>query len=453
MSISHLLTRRPFAYSEVYTHPPLDRPAFGPNGNIRTDIDPALAPLCKNESNCTLFFSDGTWLTTWSQGSFEHALDEGIVFATSTDMGRTWTAPRRIIGSNPDERLAYGAPFLVPGSERVYLFFFAGDQRVQWSGPEYDSGNFWFVYSDDRGETWSERRLIALPDRDISTFTGRCHGWINHSPKHFPTGEVLLPVSMYPSTWPKRQRAWMTLPAEVSVICCDNLLTETDPDKLTFTLLPKGPRGIRADVRAQWDNPALTRLLACFDGVPYEAAYNFQEMTLLALSDGRWVGVGRTFLGSPGYTVSEDRGETWSAVEPLCYRPGGAPIEHPMTMCPITQLADGRVILLFTNNDGTRRGARHVWEGNGKTRNPQWLAVGRELPGERRNGGLHFGEPLLVAEVDDTGEANLKTGISMPQCFEREGRTFVMYNINKEHLLLDEIPSAVLARHEPQPPH
>jgi len=54
-----------------------------------------------------------------------------------------------------------------------------------------------------------------------------------------------------------------------------------------------------------------------------------------------------------------------------------------------------------------------------------------------------------VAEVDDTGETNLKTGISMPQFLEREGRYFVLYNINKEHLLLDEIPAAVLAAAEP----
>ncbi|MBU0608586.1 MAG: hypothetical protein KKI08_11925 [Armatimonadetes bacterium] len=75
--------------------------------------------------------------------------------------------------------------------------------------------------------------------------------------------------------------------------------------------------------------------------------------------------------------------------------------------------------------------------------------MGRQLPGERRNGGLCFGEPFLLAEVDDTGETNLKTGISMPQFLKRAGRYFVMYNINKEHLLLDEIPAEALAAAEP----
>lgn len=448
-ALDGVLKQRPFPYSEVFVHPPTAGPVFDQHGVARKDLDPAVASVCKNESNCTVFFADGTWLTTWSQGSFEHATDERIVFALSRDEGRTWTAPRPIIGSTPEERIAYGAPFIVPGSERVYLFFFAGYQGCGWSSPEYDSGNVNFVYSDDRGETWSERHVIALPDRDISTFSGRFHGWINHPPKLMPTGEVLLPLSMFPQTWPKRSRAWMILPAEVSVLRGDNLLTETDPDRLRFTLLPEGPRGLRADVRKHWDNPALQRLLACFDGVPYEAAWNFQEMTLVALSGDRWVGVGRTFLGAPGYTVSLDHGRTWSAVEPLCYGPDRPPIPHPMTMCPVTQMCDGRIVLLFTNNDGTRRGARHVWDGDGRTRNPQWLVVGREMPGEIRNAGLVFGEPLLLAEVDDSGETNLKTGVSMPQFLERDSGCYVMYNVNKEHVLLDRIPADALAAISP----
>jgi len=235
----------------------------------------------------------------------------------------------------------------------------------------------------------------------------------------------------------------------VSVVRCDNLLTETDPAKLKFTLLPAGPRGIRADVRGQWDNPALHRLLKFFDGVPYETAFNFQEMTVVPLDDGRWLGVGRTFLGSPGFTVSADRGATWTPVEPLCMAPGGEPIKHPMTMCPIAKTTDGRIVLLFTNNDGSQRGARHVWDGDGRTRNPQWIAVARATPGETANAGLRFGEPMILADVDDSGEVNLKTGMSMPQFFEREGRYFVCYNVNKEHILLDELSTDVMERLTP----
>ena len=39
----------------------------------------------------------------------------------------------------------------------------------------------------------------------------------------------------------------------------------------------------------------------------------------------------------------------------------------------------------------------------------------------------------------DVGKLNLKTGISMPQLSERNGRSVVMYSINKEHIVPDEI--------------
>ena len=119
----------------------------------------------------------------------------------------------------------------------------------------------------------------------------------------------------------------------------------------------------------------------------------------MPLSDGRWVGACRTYLGSPGFTVSRDQGRSWSPVERLRYGPDGSTIDHPHTMCPIARLPDGRFILLFTNNDGTRNGAEHVWDGGCRTRNPQWFVIGVEIPDEDRNGGLLFGEPRILAEA------------------------------------------------------
>lgn len=441
-SINRLMRRREFAYSQVFCHPTIEGMAFDRNGILKPEIAPETATLCKNESNCTLFLPDGTWFTTWSQGSYEHALDERLIGSTSSDDGRTWTSPRTIIASSSEQRCAYGVPFLTPGSGRIYLFFHAG-QRASWEDPLYDIGVLQFVFSDDCGQTWSGPRRFELPDRDINMFPNRFHGWLNHPPQIMPEGDVVLPLTHYQRTGLNR-RAWMLNPAEGSVIRCDNILNETDPAKLRFSLLPAGPRGIRVDMWKHRNNPALARLLSAFDGVPEQCVSNFQEMTVAPLAGGRWLGVGRTFLGSPGYTVSADRGRTWTPVEPLCYGPGGEPIKHPMTMCPIAKTSDGRFVLLFTNNDGNQRGAKHVWDGDGHTRNPQWFVVGREIPGERENAGLLFGKPRVLADVDDSGEVNLKTGVSMPQFIEHAGRLFVMYNINKEHILLDEIPATVL---------
>jgi hypothetical protein len=120
------------------------------------------------------------------------------------------------VQSTEDERIASGVPFVAPATQRIYVFFFVGWQR---GGPfasrEYDSGNLWFVCSDDRGAHWSTRRLVPLPDREISIFSGRFHGWVNQPPQLMPTGEVILPIGMV-ARFPNRD--WRGLAAECSLV-------------------------------------------------------------------------------------------------------------------------------------------------------------------------------------------------------------------------------------------
>lgn len=440
------LRRREFAYSTIFSHPPLPGggPAFQRDGTARADLPAGLAGICKNESNCTVFLADSTWITTWSQGSFEHALDERVVLSVSHDRGRSWSSPRTVIGSTAAERRTYAAPIVVPGTNRMWMFLHAGDQSSRpFIDPSYDSGNLILIGSEDGGESWSDPVPIVLPERDLDVFPDRFHGWINHPPQIMPDGQVVLPITRT-SACGQRRRAWQLHPAEGSFVRCDGLLTERDPRSMRFSLLPEGPRGVRVDAGAALASPALQRLCAAFDGLVGDSGWNFQEPTVVVLADGRWLTVGRSFLGSPAWSISRDGGRSWTPAQPLRWAPEGDPIPHPMTMCPLSRLPDGRLLLLFTNNDGSSRGARHVWDGDGRTRNPQWFAIGRQIQGEERNAGLVFGRPRILAEVDDGGAANLKTGISMPYYFHRDGGHFVAYNINKEHVLLDEIPADVL---------
>jgi hypothetical protein len=117
-----------------------------------------------------------------------------------------------------------------------------------------------------------------------------------------------------------------------------------------------------------------------FPGYPEELPFNAQELTVVPLGDGR----------------------PWAPVERLRQAPGGPFADHPHTICPLARLPDGRFILLFTNNDGTRNSAGHAWDGDCRTRNPQGFAIGRELPGETRNGGPGFGPPRILTQADET---------------------------------------------------
>ena len=432
---------RPFARADIYRHPPMSGP----------DLPPELAAVRKNESSCVVLLVDGSWFATWSQGSFEGAEDEKVVGSVSSDFGRSWSTPRVITASTARCRRSYGCPFVVPAGGRVYLFLHEGrrsGEGIAANSPEVDSGNLGFLYSDDAGETWSAIRMISLPDRDISMFPDRIHGHLNHPPQLMPGGRVVLPLSQYARPGSMR-RDWQLVAGETALVWCENILTEADPDALRFTLLPEGSRGIRANLVKHADNAAVKRLAAAFAGYPDSLAFNSQELTVVPLADGRWVGVCRTYLGSPGFTVSRDQGRTWSEVERLRYHPESAFIDHPHTMCPIARLSDGRFMLLFTNNDGTRNGAAHVWDGGCRTRNPQWFVIGREISGEERNGGLVFGEPRVLAAADegeaiDGFRASTCTGISMPQYLGTGGRHFVQYGLKKEHILLDEIPASVI---------
>jgi len=432
---------RAFAYADIFRHPPM----FG------RDLPPALAGMRKNESGSVVILPGGDWFATWSQGAFEGALNERIMGALSHDTGRTWGEPRQITASTPRVRRAYGCPFVVPATGRIYLFLHEGRQHggaTVHPSPEVDAGTFGFLFSDDAGATWSETHPVPVFERDISVFPGRIHGHLNHPPQLMPDGRVVLPFTQGMRNGATR-RAWQLCCAEASFLECDNLLTESDPARLRFALLPPGPHGLRADVLQHGDNPAVRQLAAAFQGNPVELAANAQEPTVVPLADGRWISVMRTYLGSPGYAVTRDGGRTWSKVDRLRYGPEGAWIDHPHTMCPIARLPDGRFMLLFTNNDGTRNGATHVWDGGNRTRNPQWFVIGRELPGEERNGGLWFGEPRVLAAADDHESpdgfrASTCTGIAMPQYIHAAGRHFVQYGLKKEHILLDEIPAAVI---------
>ena len=251
-SLMEGMKSRPFAYADIYRHPPM----AGPN------LPPALAALRKNESGSVVLLPDGRWFVTWSQGSFESALDERIVGAVSEDLGRTWSEPRMITASTVGFRRAYGCPFVVPATGRIYLFLHEGRQHgggLDRSSPEVDAGTLGFTFSDDTGRTWSEIRRIPVFERDISVFPGRIHGHLNHPPQVMPGGRVVLPFTQGHRNGATR-RAWQLCWSESSFLECENLLTERDPARLHFSLLPPGTHGLRADLLRHGDNPAARQL-------------------------------------------------------------------------------------------------------------------------------------------------------------------------------------------------
>ncbi len=117
-----------------------------------------------------------------------------------------------------------------------------------------------FMYSDDRGESWPGRYFVELDERNIQVCPGRIYGWVNHPPQVMPNGEVFFSFSSERARHPEYCKGydWRLNTAEVNWVHCCNILTEQDPLKLRFELYSKG--GYGSPVRALAGGPAFCRM-------------------------------------------------------------------------------------------------------------------------------------------------------------------------------------------------
>ena len=70
--------------------------------------------------------------------------------------------------------------------------------------------------------------------------------------------------------------------------------------------------------------------------VPYPGTNRHfgQEDSMIGLADGRLLCVFRWRLGYPFYSISADRGATWTKPEVLRLSPGGRPFDQPCSTTP-----------------------------------------------------------------------------------------------------------------------
>jgi hypothetical protein len=390
-----------------------------------------------------------TWIACWTQGGYESNPDQRVVVARSLDEGRTWGAEIVIEASAPGYRVpAWIVSYVVPHTGRVYLFYWYNVNGV----PLRDAGDIFFKCSDDDGRTWSERFRIGVPRTAMDDAIGDLHGWNFGQPRLLPTGQVMMTYakikrsSLFSKGWrldthnqwqPEvgadlakppdhnggNPNDWCT---EVFFIELSNILTEADPAKLKFRFLPEGTEGL-------W--------------VPYpETDRHFgQEGTLAGLSGGRLLCVFRSRLGHPFYSISADRGATWSKPDILRLRPGGEPFNQPCAPCPMTKLPDGRFVFLFHNVKPEGWG----WY----PRDPLWIAIACEAPPSdplragsvTENAGLYFSKPKVIVYNDGVPGGPFKDfEIGYPQFYHFGGRNFVAYANKTSQLRINAVPDSLL---------
>ena len=357
----------------------------------------------------------GVWICAWTQGSTESTPDQRVVCSRSLDSGKTWGKEVIVEAASDNYKVpAWIMLFSVPHTGRVYAFYW-----YNYNGTGIrDGGDIFYKYSDDAGLTWSERRYqVRVPRSAVDDIGEEMHGW-NFGPfTIMPNGKPMMNynkirrssmVENNPDKWD----------SEVFFMEGENILSETDPEKLLFNFYPKGDRGL-------------------FVPHPVHGQHFGQEATLVPLSGGRLLTAFRTRTGHIYYAVSKDGACTWGTPEPLRFCADGPLLKQPCASPPLKKLKDSRIVLLYHNTEADGSG----WN----PRHPLWILVGRETTQCEKNGGLIFGAPKILLYNDNIpGGTFNDTEIAYPEIFEWAGRVFVSYSSKTEEIRISEIAPELL---------
>jgi hypothetical protein len=332
---------------------------------------------------------DGTWvcILTTSAGH-EGAGGQHVVATRSTDKGRTWSP---LVDVEPPEepKSSYALALITP-ADRIYAFYCYNGDRISTlpdGKPIRDDMQGWFCYrfSDDQGSTWSER--FRLPMR--VTAADRNNDWQGRLQMFWAIGTpaVFGDSAMFGFT---KLGRYILQDGEGWFYRSDNVLTERDPKRIEWQLLPDGDDGVRTPE---------------FGSVQ-------EEHDVVHLEGDDFFCVYRTTMGHAAGSYSRDGGHRWEKPDALRYHPGGRAIKQPRACTKIWKTRAGRFLLWYHNNSTTTYNNGP----NAGSRNIAWLSGGT-----LRDGRLHWSQPEIVAYVDGGLE-----GCSYPDLIEDAGRFHIV---------------------------
>ncbi len=332
---------------------------------------------------------DGAWLTVLTTGSgHEGAGGQHVISVRSTDRGRTWDKPVDVEPSNGPEA-SYAVLLKVPGG-RVYVFYNHNTENVRQvigDNPPYKEGivrrvdslgHFVFKYSDNHGKTWSARRY-EIPQRDFeidrkNPYQGKLKFFWNVGKAFAYKNAGYVPLHKVGGFG----EGFFTS-SEGVLLRSDNILTESDPEKIRWKMLPDGDVGLRT---------------------PGGGGPVAEEQSFSVLSDGSIFCVYRTIDGHSAYSYSRDGGATWDAPQYMRYS-NGRLMKHPRAANFAWRCENGKYLYWFHNHGGRfirehprRRTIAY------EDRNPVWLAGGVEADSPRGK-IIQWSQPEIVLYDDD----------------------------------------------------
>lgn len=358
-----------------------------------TDLDPrhieAGLPI-PDESYCdqpyVVITKEGHWLCVMTTGKkHEGSGGQHFVSTVSKDQGKTWS-PLVDIEPATGPEASYGVPLIVPGG-RVYAFYtYNGDQIRSLPGSSRKIradmlGWYCYRYTDDSGQTWSDRHRIPVR----VTAADRANQWKGKVQVFWGIDKPKTTGSGVRFAFTKLGR-YMLSNGEGWMVYSDNILTESDPAKINWELLPEGEHGVR--------NPE-------FGSVQ-------EEHNHVAIGDEQLYMVYRTTRGYPCHVYSRDGGRNWSMPEYMTYAPGGRKIKNPRACPKLWRCENGKYLFWFHNHSGRGFGRR----------NPAWLTGGMV-----RDGKLVWSEPEILLYSHDRSFGSGR--MSYPDMIEQDGKYWI----------------------------
>lgn len=342
---------------------------------------------------------DGAWLCVLTTGAGrEGEGGQHVVSYRSTDRGQTWEDKVEV--ESPDgPEASYAVLLKVPGG-RIYCFYNHNTDNIRQIKADKDTypdgfcrrvdsmGYFVFKYSDDHGRSWSQKRYnidVRLMELDKKNcYGGKIRFFWNVGKPFTLKGAAYVSLHKVGGIG-----AGFFTSSEGTLLRSENILTERDPEKITWETLPEGEIGLRTPP----------------GGGPVS-----EEQSYSVLSDGSIFSVYRTIDGYSCCAYSRDGGYHWTQPKYMTYSPKGTrQFKHPRAATFAWKCSNGRYIYWFHNHGGR-------WY---EDRNPVWLSCGREVNTEQ---GLQieWSEPEIAIYDDDP-----YVRMSYPDMVEENGSIYL----------------------------
>ncbi|MBM3753580.1 MAG: hypothetical protein FJW38_06330 [Acidobacteria bacterium] len=333
--------------------------------------------------------NDGAWLCVITTGpGQEGAGGQHVVSLRSTDKGKTWEKAVDIEPNDGPE--ASYAVTLKAASGRVYVFYNHNTDNVRQviaDKPAYKDGfnrrvdslgHFVFKYTDDHGRTWSRERY-EIPQRDFeidrkNPYQGKIKFFWTVGKAFAYKGAGYVPLHKVGGFG----EGFFTS-SEGVLLRSANILTESDPRKITWEALPDGDIGIRT---------------------PKGGGTIAEEQSFSVMSDGSIFCVFRTIDGHSAHTYSRDGGRTWDPSQYMRFADGRL-MKHPRAANFAWRAENGKYLYWFHNHGGRfirehPRQRTNAYE----DRNPVWLSGGVEADGPTGK-IIRWSQPEIALYDDD----------------------------------------------------